>query len=225
MTLRPIVFADANILIPRVLRDYVLYADEAEAIFVTWSELVLDEMTKNIASSHLIDGESHQKRAENAFHLRSVMQRYFEDATVEIDEKAAAAVANVPMDDKDRHVLAAAISARGTILLTENDKDFPTREALAEAGLTIRILTFVQFLRELLVDNPDGLRRAHHLTVQNLRGATDRDVLRRLWNSSGARHPGAVRAVADTLGLRSELDAVEQSGVARRWNRPETDAD
>jgi len=56
--------------------------------------------------------------------LERLMNDYIEYALVEVDPGHLAAVEAVEMDPKDRHVLAAALSAGADILLTENAKHF-----------------------------------------------------------------------------------------------------
>lgn len=43
-----VVLADANILFSRTLRDYFLYAADAGAIEIHWSQQILDEMSRNV---------------------------------------------------------------------------------------------------------------------------------------------------------------------------------
>jgi hypothetical protein len=83
-----VVLADANILFSRTLRDYVLYAADEGAIEVHWSWQILAEMSRNLREN-------------------------LEYALVEVDPGHLAAVEAVEMDAKDRHVLAAALSADG----------------------------------------------------------------------------------------------------------------
>ena len=47
-----IVFADANVLYSRVLRDYLLYAVIRNLISVTWSKKVLEEISKSLLAKN-----------------------------------------------------------------------------------------------------------------------------------------------------------------------------
>ena len=121
--------ADANILFSRTLRDYVLYAADEGAIEVHWSQEILTEMSRNLRENL---GFSHDSTSR----LERLMNDYIEYALVEIDPGHLAAVQAVEMDAKDRHVLAAALSADADILLTENTKDFPA-QWMAEQGIEL----------------------------------------------------------------------------------------
>lgn len=102
MTLQ-VVLADANALIPRTLRDYVVYAAKSAAVQVHWSQAILDEMSRNLASKF---GFSHDDTAE----LELRLTEYLPHALVEIRRRDKDTVAELEMDSKDRHVLAAALS-------------------------------------------------------------------------------------------------------------------
>ena len=151
-----VVLADANILFSRTLRDYVLYAADEGAIEVHWSREILAEMSRNLRENL---GFSHDSTSR----LERLMNDYIEYALVEVDPGDLAAVDAVEMDAKDRHVLAAALSADADILLTENTKDFPA-QWMAEQG--IELLTAGQLLIRLADRFPDKMRAAHEKTVR-----------------------------------------------------------
>lgn len=113
-----VVLADANILFSRTLRDYVLYAAEAGAIEVRWSQQILDEMSRNL------QGRLGLSQADTD-RLERLMNVYLDEALVEVEADDLAVVIGVAMDVKDRHVLAAALSANADILVTENVRHFP----------------------------------------------------------------------------------------------------
>jgi predicted nucleic acid-binding protein len=121
-----VVLADANILFSRTLRDYVLYAADEGAIEVHWSQEILAEMSRNLRENLGLSRDSTSR-------LEQLMNDYIEYALVEVDPGHLAAVQAVEMDAKDRHVLAAALSADADILLTDNTKDFPSKW-MAERG-------------------------------------------------------------------------------------------
>ncbi|MFJ2755606.1 hypothetical protein ACIO3S_08415 [Nocardioides sp. NPDC087217] len=50
-----VVLADANILFSRTLRDYFLYAADAGAIELHWSQEILDEMSRNLRANIGLD--------------------------------------------------------------------------------------------------------------------------------------------------------------------------
>jgi hypothetical protein len=75
-------------------------------------------MSRNLRAGLGIDTE-HTDR------LEQLMNAYLEYALVEISDEATIEIADVEMDGKDRHVLAAAVSAEADILLTDNLRHFP----------------------------------------------------------------------------------------------------
>lgn len=95
------------------------------------------------------------------------------------------------MDAKDRHVLAAALSAGADLLLTQNVGDFP-RDWMAEHG--IELIDAGTLLMRLAADHPGVLREAHRLGV-NSRPQTDDQVLAILRDIVGAKAAARVRAV------------------------------
>ncbi len=44
----PIALVDANVLIPRTLRDYVVYVAKVGAMQLHWSQPILDEVSRNL---------------------------------------------------------------------------------------------------------------------------------------------------------------------------------
>lgn len=144
-----VVLSDANVLFSRTLRDYVLYAADEGTIEVHWSRQILAEMSRNLRENL---GLSHDSTAR----LEQLMNDYIEYALVEVDPGHLAAVEAVEMDAKDRHVLAAALSADADILLTDNTKDFPA-QWMADRG--IELLTPGQLLIRLAGDFPDKMRQ------------------------------------------------------------------
>lgn len=151
-----VVLADANILFSRTLRDYFLYANDAGAIEVRWSQPILDEMSRNLRNRlGLTEADTDR--------LEQLMNDYLEYALVDVADHHLATVADVPMDAKDRHVLAAALAAEADILVTENTRHFP-RLWMAQHG--VELLTATQLLARLTDQYPDKIRQAHAKTVR-----------------------------------------------------------
>ena len=46
-----IVLGDANVLYPRVLRDYLVYASDQGAMALRWSREILDEVVEHLAAT------------------------------------------------------------------------------------------------------------------------------------------------------------------------------
>lgn len=179
-----VVLADANILFSRTLRDYVLYAADEGAIEVHWSREILAEMSRNL---HENRGLSHASTAR----LEQLMNEYIEYALIEVDRGDLAAVESVEMDAKDRHVLAAALSADADILLTDNTKDFPT-SWMAEQGM--ELLTAGELLIRLAESFPHKMRAAHAKVVR-YSPKPEADILTTLERTAGKYAADAIRKI------------------------------
>lgn len=178
-----VALADANILIPRTLRDYVVYSAKAGAFQAHWSQPILDEVSRNLIAKFGFT-------AEDAAELELRLTEYLPRALVNIRRNDAKLVEQMTMDAKDRHVVAAALSAKARILVTNNTRHFP-RVWLADHD--IELLDAGQFLIRLAGDRPDELKRAHRLTVANS-PKTEDAILGTLESQIGATAVAAVRA-------------------------------
>jgi predicted nucleic acid-binding protein len=180
-----VVLADANILFSRTLRDYVLYAADQGAIEVHWSREILAEMSRNLREKLGLSKDSTSR-------LEQLMNGYIEYALIEVDRGDLTAVEAVEMDVKDRHVLAAALSADADILLTDNTKDFPA-QWMAEQG--IELLTAGELLVRLAESFPDKMRAAHAKTVR-YSPKSEADILATLERTAGKYAADAIRNIA-----------------------------
>lgn len=177
-----VVLADACILFSRTLRDYV-----QGAIEVHWSREILAEMSRNLRENLGLSQASTSR-------LEQLMNDFIEYALVEVDPGHLATVGAVEMDAKDRHVLAAALSADADILLTDNTKDFPA-EWMADRG--IELLTAGQLLVRLADGFPDKMRAAHEKTVR-YSPKPEAGILATLDVTVGKRAADAIRNAADS---------------------------
>ncbi len=107
---------DANVLYPQYLNDALLRLAYAGVYQVQWSEKILEEMARNVKS----------KRPEalpTSIDRRvKMMKEAFPEAMITGYE---ALIPQMTNDEKDRHVLAAAIVGRADVIVTSNVKDFP----------------------------------------------------------------------------------------------------
>jgi predicted nucleic acid-binding protein len=106
---------DANVLIPLNTADLLLRLAEADTFRMLWSEQILDEVERNLVSKL-------GKTPEQARRRVATMREVFPDAMVTGFEPLIGAMTN---DEKDRHVLAAAVRANAAVIVTFNLKDFP----------------------------------------------------------------------------------------------------
>jgi predicted nucleic acid-binding protein len=181
-----VTLADANILISRTLRDYFVYAAKLGALDIHWCESILDETTRNLIKQF----EFTQADAEV---LVERLEAFLPSALVEVKKRDETRVAKVEMDDKDRHVLAAALSANAELLLTQNVRHFP-RDWMAKRG--IELIDAGTLLTRLAADYPDILREAHRLGV-NSRPQTSEQVLAILERDTNKDVAAIVRAVVE----------------------------
>ena len=107
-----VAFLDACVLFPSNLRDVILSMAEAGLCQIRWSPDVLEEMERNLI-----------KVGKTTPRLRSVMEAAFPDAMV-LRAEYQELIGEMPNDEKDRHVLAAAIVTQADVLVTANLKDF-----------------------------------------------------------------------------------------------------
>jgi len=192
-----VTLADANILISRTLRDYFVYAAKLGALDIHWSETILDETTRNLVKQFDFTQDDAEVLIER-------LEAFLPSALVEVKKRDETRVAKVEMDDKDRHVLAAALSANAELLLTQNVRHFP-REWMAKRG--IDLVNAGTLLTRLAADYPDILREAHRLGV-NSRQQTEEQVFQILVDQIGAEATAVVRAVV-TAGPQSESDSAD----------------
>lgn len=116
----PIVVLDANVLIPAAPRDTLLRAAERGLYQLRWSAEILDEVERNLVENDLTT-------AGDARDLINIMRGFFPEALVSGFEGLIDAM---PVNSKDRHVLAAAVHAHAEIIVTENLRDF-SEQAMA----------------------------------------------------------------------------------------------
>lgn len=181
-----VTLADANILISRTLRDYFGYAAKLGALDIHWSETVLDETTRNLIKQF-------DFTAEDAEVLVERLEAFLPSALVEVKKRDETRVAKVEMDDKDRHVLAAALSANADLLLTQNVRHFP-RDWMAKRG--IELIDAGTLLTRLAAGCPDILREAHRLGVSS-RPQTSEQVLAILERDTSKDVAAIVRSVVE----------------------------
>lgn len=179
-----VTLADANILISRTLRDYFVYAAKLGAVDLRWSETILDETTRNLIKRFGFP-------PEQAGILVERLNLYLPQAAVETKTSDEARVAKVEMDAKDRHVLAAALSAKADLLLTQNVRHFP-RDWMSERG--IELVDAGTLLMRLAAEYPDELREAHRRGVES-RPQTEEQVFTILAEITSDEVAAVVRAV------------------------------
>jgi hypothetical protein len=166
---------DACILYPFHLRNIIVQAAVDRLVDARWTDAIHEEWIMNLAAN------APTLPLERLYAVRRLMNDALPDANVSRYEDLIPTV-HIP-DPDDRHVVAAAISAGSSLILTWNLRDFPETE-LTTHGL--RSQTPDAFLAELYDQVPD-------LTVGSLANA------RRNLNRSGV----SVKEFIDVLNTQN----------------------
>jgi predicted nucleic acid-binding protein len=109
---------DANVLFPAPLRDYLLHLAEQKLYIPKWTDEIQGEWITSLLTKRK---DLSRKSLESA---RKAMNEAFPDSNI-VRYKVAIKTLRLP-DEKDRHVLAAAIKAEADCIVTFNTRDFPT---------------------------------------------------------------------------------------------------
>lgn len=184
MTVR-VVLADANILYSRTMRDYFLYAAGEGVIEIHWSQPILDEMSRNLREKLGLTSAATAR-------LEMLMNDYLDDALVVLAHDDLAILDGVEMDDGDRHVVAAAVTAGADVLLTENIRHFP-RTWMSEHG--IELMPAGDLLALLAKEFPSQMRAVHEKAVR-FSPRSEPEILATLERITGPAVVDAIRALA-----------------------------
>lgn len=151
---------DTNVIFPIEIRDLLFWFAHFELYTPKWSKHIFDEWIDVMQRKGVRDEEI-SKRISKA-------NAAFPDALVTNYEALIDSLA-LP-DEKDRHVLAAAIKANANLIVTNNLKDFP-EDNLKEYGLSVKSAD--DFLTDIIDLNHDAAVGAFRKMVMN---RTDPDM-------------------------------------------------
>lgn len=174
---------DANVLYPFSLRDSLLRLAELELYTPLWSARIIEEMTRNLVEQRIT--------AEQAARIEAAMRGAFEEAEVDAAEidRLEPAMTN---EEKDRHVLAAAVAADSELIVTLDLDDFPPA---ACEPLGVEAIHPDDFLLDLHDLNPDAVRAALEQQAADLNPPWPLDELLRALATAGVpRFADAIRA-------------------------------
>lgn len=153
---RSVAVLDAAVLVPPGLRDLLLSCADAEVFRPVWQSELEVETLRNIARLRVKrGGASADDAAEYAARTIAAMNSAFPDARL-ADAAWRGQVAAMTNDPKDRHVLAAAVAASATHVVTLNLRHFPV--ASRPAGILVQAPD--RFLLDRLRDDAAGVGRA-----------------------------------------------------------------
>lgn len=146
----PTAIADTNILQPAGMRDILLRVAETDLYRLKWSPDIRRELIGTIRKIRPDIDHSHFEA-----HTLARMDKFFCHGLVTDYEHLIDSLTDI--DEKDRHVAAAAIQGSCDVILTHNLKHFPA-DALAAHG--IMPLKPDDFLAPILLANPEAFCRA-----------------------------------------------------------------
>jgi predicted nucleic acid-binding protein len=153
-SIRFICVLDTNVIYPLLIRDLLFWFAYYELFTPKWSQHIFDEWD-SVMERKGIPEEERLKRID-------VANRAFPDAMVHNYQQLIKSM-DLP-DEKDRHVLAAAIKTNANCIVTENLKDFP-ENYLASFGLSAKSSDDV--LTDIIDLNPEKAVEAFKKLVMN----------------------------------------------------------
>lgn len=139
-----VVALDANVLFGYPLRDTLLRAVEAELYRPAWSEQVWTEVTNKLQDPR----RRRPHTPADVQHLMDQVRGAFSDAFVEGYQPLTP---NMPVNKKDRHVVAMAVRSGAQVLVTYNVKHFPAADL---APYNIEVQKPDDFLYNLYLRTP-----------------------------------------------------------------------
>lgn len=145
---------DTNIIVPIEVRDLLFWFEHFDLYTVKWSKHIFDEWVTVMERMDVPVAEI-KKRIGWA-------NKAFPDAMVQNYEQLIDSL-ELP-DEKDKHVLAAAIKTNANIIVTNNIKDFP-KDYLSSYGLSAK--TADDFLTDTIDLNPDIAVKSFRKLVMN----------------------------------------------------------
>lgn len=151
-----VVLLDTCVLFPMSLRDTLLRAAEKGLYKVQFTEKILEELRKNLVTQRGLEESKAQ-------YLVDKVKEGFPEALVSQYESLIPAMTN---QEKDRHVLAAAVKSGAKLIVTENLKDFPQRSL---APFEIEAQRPDQFLINLLYLAPEVMAQIISEQARDLR--------------------------------------------------------
>jgi predicted nucleic acid-binding protein len=174
---------DANVLYPFSLRDTLLRLAELELYTPLWSARILEEMTRNLVEQRIA--------ADQAARIEQAMRAAFEEAEVDAAEieRLEPAMTN---DEKDRHVLAAAVAADSELIVTFDLDDFPPAACEPLGVAAIHPDDFLLDLHDLA---PEAVRAAFEQQASDLNPPWPLEELLRALTTAGVpRFADTIRA-------------------------------
>lgn len=150
------VVLDTNVIYPIVIRDLLFWFAHYDLYTPKWSAHIFDEW-RSVMHRKGVTDEIAEKRIQKAYLA-------FPDALV-CNYESLISELSLP-DEDDCHVLAAAIKADASLIVTNNTKDFP-KDVLSKYGLKAK--TADDFLTDIIDLNTKTALEAFKQMVMNKR--------------------------------------------------------
>ena len=163
---------DACVLVPMALCDCLLRLAEEPALFrPLWSEQILQDVAKSLK-------EDFNRTPEEIAWRLGQMRAAFPEAMVTFPRELLKGVECIP-DPKDRHVLAAAVMARASAIITQNGKHFPidclAKFDILRQGADEFLVNQYHLSWEVVLEKLDaqatGIKQTRAVVISNLRQA------------------------------------------------------
>jgi predicted nucleic acid-binding protein len=138
---------DANVLYSIEVTDLILTIATKRIVRLHWSDEILDEVRRNLAKRPALSPSAIEYRIDQ-------MNRALPGA---LDNAPTTLVETMPVNDKDRHVLALAVHVEASVIVTNNLRDFP-QAACAPFG--VEAVSADMFIDRQLEANPDDVLEA-----------------------------------------------------------------
>jgi predicted nucleic acid-binding protein len=151
-----VAFLDANVLRGQLTTDVMLSLADRKLFEPQWSAEVLDEVKRNRPAGVTAE------RADARF---AQMGKAFPEALVTDYQHL---MPEMQADEKDKHVLAAAVHGESDVLVTENTKDFAPPTSGPHA---MKVERTSEFLNQMLEENPEQVVDAMQKMVDRNRRA------------------------------------------------------
>ncbi len=145
---------DTNVIYPIVIRDLLFWFAFYDLYTPKWSKTIFEEWQEVMIRKGLLVYEA-KKRIERA-------NNAFPDALV-LNYESLISNLTLP-DEKDRHVLAAAIKSNSDVIVTNNLKDFPNQYLLT---FGLKAKSADDFLTDIIDLNPEIAKNAFKEMVLN----------------------------------------------------------
>jgi PIN domain len=186
---------DASVLYQELIRNLLLWIAAEGGLDPFWTERILDEARRNLIEDGVLEPEQWER-------LRAAMLSAFPDAM--LDQSAGDAIEHeMPNDEKDRHVLAAAVAGNVELVITSNLQHF---EAADLEEVAMQALSPDQLLCELFAVEPTVIHAAMEQLVTVMRIPRPWSIPELLGRLAGlgqgdAIAPRFAEAVAAKLGI------------------------